>query len=112
MMTNEKKLEQLMLDLGFSEVLQGTDHIRQAVRLWNERPHMQISGEIYPALAAAANASPTQIERRMRHAIERAWQQGNPHTQREVFGWTYSAEMGRPRVGEVVARLARVSREN
>lgn len=111
-MTNEKKLEEMMLELGFSEVLQGTEHIRQAVVLWNKTPHMQLSGELYPAIAAAAAASAAQIERRMRHAIERAWQQGNPQLQREVFGWTYSAEMGRPRVGEVVARLARVCREN
>jgi two-component system response regulator (stage 0 sporulation protein A) len=111
-MLNEEKMDKMMLELGFPESLRGTQYLREAAVRWTRDPGQRITGELYPALAEAFNATPTQIERCMRHAIERAWQQGNPDAQRRIFGWTYSASMGRPRVGEFVARMARVCREN
>ena len=111
-MLNEAKMDEIMLELGFPENLRGTRYLRTAMEFWARDPGQQVTGELYPALAKAFDASPTQIERCMRHAIERAWEQGNPDAQRRVFGWSYSARMGRPRVGEFVARMARVCRED
>ena len=112
MMLNEEKLEQMMLELGFPENLRGTHYLREAAALWSRKPLQSITQELYPAIAEAHSAKPEQVERCMRSAIERAWQQGNPEVQRRIFGWTYSAQMGRPRVGEFVARIARVCNEN
>lgn len=110
-MLNERKLDEVMIELGFPENLRGTDYLRRAVAEWQRDPRQSLTKELYPGIAAAAGASPMQVERCMRHAIERAWQQGNPAAQRGIFGWTYSAQMGRPRVGEFVARVARVCDE-
>lgn len=111
-MINEAKMDEMMVELGFPENLRGTPYLRAAAALWDQDPCQQITGELYPALAKTFNATPSQVERCMRHAIERAWQQGNPEAHRRIFGWTYSASMGRPRVGEFVARIARVCHED
>lgn len=111
-MVNVEKMEHFMLELGFPENLRGTEYLRAATAEYAKNPTMQLVSELYPALAKAYNSSPSKIERCMRHAIERAWEQGNPAVQQQLFGWTYSARMGRPRVGEYIARMARICREN
>lgn len=110
-MINEAKLEQTMLELGFPEVLCGTDYLREAVRQY-AGGRTQIVNEVYPAVAKKFLSNPSRVERCMRHAIEAAWLRGNPDVQRSCFGWTISAGKGRPTVGECIARLARVCREN
>lgn len=111
-MLNEEKMDEIMVELGFPENLRGTGYLRRAAAEWLRNPGQSITKELYPSIGAECGASPIQVERCMRHAIERAWEQGNPDAQRRVFGWSYSARMGRPRVGEFVARIARVCREN
>jgi two-component system response regulator (stage 0 sporulation protein A) len=111
-MLNERKLDEIMIELGFPENLRGTDYLRRAAAEWLRDPGQSLTKDLYPGIAAAVGAESMQVERCMRHAIERAWQQGNPDMQRRIFGWTYSAQMGRPRVGEFVARIARVCNEN
>ena len=110
-MINEAKLDQIMLELGFSEVLMGTDYMREAVRLY-AAGMTQITSEIYPAVAVKFLTLPMRAERAMRHAIERAWGRGSLEAQKLYFGWSISADKGKPTVGECIARLARVCREN
>ena len=111
-MINEAKMDEMMIELGFPENLRGTQYLRAAAARWERDPGQQITGELYPALAEAFNASPTQLERCMRHAIECAWQRGSLDAQQRYFGWSISAAKGKPTVGECIARLARVCREN
>lgn len=110
-MINEAKMEQIMLELGHTENLSGTGYLRQAICLYEERAG-QMCGEIYPAIAQAVNASPTQVERNMRHSIEKAWNRGNIAAQQQYFGYSVSPDRGRPTVGEYVARMARLCHEN
>lgn len=110
-MINEAKLEQVMLELGFPEVLMGTDYLREAVRQY-AGGRTQITAEVYPSVALLYMTSPVRVERCIRHAIERAWERGNIDAQDRHFGWTVSLQKGRPTVGECIARLARICREN
>ena len=110
-MVNEAKMEQIMLELGHSENLTGTGFLRQAIGLYEERAR-QIAGEIYPAIAAAANATPSQVERNMRHSIEKAWSRGSTEAQLRYFGYSVNPDTGRPTVGEYIARMARLCHEN
>lgn len=110
-MINEAKLDQIMLELGFPEVLMGTDYLREAVRQY-AAGKTQIAMEVYPAVAEKVMSSPIRVERGMRHAIERAWERGSLDAQKRYFGWSISAAKGKPTVGECIARLARVCREN
>lgn len=110
-MINEAKLDQIMLELGFSEVLLGTDYLREAVRQY-DGGRTQIAMEVYPAVAEKFCSHPVRVERCIRHAIDSAWLRGNLEEQRRCFGWTISPERGKPTVGECIARLARICREN
>ena len=110
-MIYEAKLDQIMLELGFPEVLLGTDYLREAVRQY-AAGKTQIAMEVYPAVAEKVMSMPARVERAMRHAIERAWERGSLEAQQFYFGWSISAAKGRPTVGECIARLARICREN
>lgn len=110
-MINEAKMDQIMLELGFSEVLMGTDYLREAVRLY-AAGKTQVAMEVYPAVAEKVMSAPARVERAIRHSIERAWERGSLDAQQRYFGWSISAAKGKPTVGECIARLARVCREN
>ena len=109
MRINEQKLDEVLLDLGHDDFNWGTAHIREAVKLFE--PGMLMTKELYPAIAKAHHGSPARIERRMRHALEKAWSRGSGEARLKYFGFSNSPEPGRPTVGEYVARLARLCRD-
>lgn len=109
MKIDEKKLEAVMLELGHDDLNRGTEYLREAVELY--RPGVLLTRELYPALAKAHDSTPGGVERCMRHSIEKAWSRGSEAARLQYFGYSYDPETGRPRVGEYVARIARLCRE-
>ena len=109
-MKSNKILDEILLDLGHRENLNGTEFIRHAVAIY--KPGMAITKELYPAIAKAAGSTPQRVERSMRHSIETAWTRGDYMTQERYFGYSVDPERGKPTVGEYVARLARICNEN
>ena len=109
-MINEEKLEKVLLDLGYPELLSGTRYLREAVGLYV--PGMAITKELYPAVARLNGSTPSRIERAIRHATQTAWCRGSIMVQEMMFGSTINPETGIPTNGELVARLARVCDEN
>ena len=110
-MINEKKMDQIMLELGHTDNLLGTGYLRQAVGLYDAGTR-GITCELYPAVAAAVNATPSQVERNIRHSIEAAWNRGSYDAQQRYFGYSVNPASGRPTVAEYIARMARLCREN
>lgn len=109
-MINEKKVDEILLDLGYPEHLTGTQMVREAVRYY--RPGMSVTKELYPALAAAANSTPGRIERAIRHATASAWERHGYGTELKYFGNSLHPERGMPSNSELIARLERLCREN
>lgn len=99
-------LDQKMLWMGFREITSGTAMLRYAVDYWE--PGMSVTNELYPRVAKEFGSTPGRVERAMRHAIETAWDRGNPGTINACFGYSTSPEKGKPTVGEFVSRMARV----
>lgn len=110
-MINEEKLNKIMLELGFADVLSGTAYLREAVRLYASG-NTQIVYGIFPEVAGKFCTQAQRVERCIRHAIERAWVRGSVDAQGLYFGYTVDPAKGKPTVGECIARLARVCREN
>lgn len=110
-MINEEKMDNVLLELGHDDFNRGTAYIRQALRCYDCGGRM-MTKEIYPAVARAAGSTSARVERCMRHAIEKAWSRGSIEAQRKWFGYSIDPERGTPTVGEYVARLARICREN
>jgi two-component system response regulator (stage 0 sporulation protein A) len=104
------KIDDVLLELGHSDNLLGTEYIRTGVALYERGVSM--TKELYPAIAKAYATTPSRVERAMRHSIEKAWERGSFEVQTRYFGYSVDPETGRPRVGEYLARLARICREN
>ena len=99
-------LDQKMVWMGFREITSGTSMLRYAVGYWE--PGMSMTNELYPRVAKEFGSTPGRVERAMRHAIETAWDRGDPGTINACFGYSTSPEKGKPTVGEFVSRMARV----
>ena len=110
-MINEQKMDDLLLELGHDDFNRGTGYIREGVRHYDAGCRM-MTKEIYPAIAKAHGTRATAIERMMRHSIEKAWSRNDMEAQVKWFGSSIDPERGKPTVGEYVARLARICREN
>ena len=109
-MVNKQKVDNMLLELGFPEHLQGTQMLRLAVSEY--RPGMAIVKELYPAIAAACNSTPSRTERAIRHAIESVWRHGSAMEQYKYFGSSVDPERGKPVNGHLIARLAYLANED
>lgn len=61
---------------------------------------------LYPLLAEKQHTSPTAVERRIRNVIESTWLHGDLQAQSELFGFTVSAERGKPTNAEFLSLLS------
>ena len=109
-MVNERKMDDILLELGHDDFNRGTAYIRQAVQMY--RPGIGMTKELYPGLARAVDSTPARVERCMRHSIEKAWGRNDFQTQLKYFGWSVDPDKGKPTVGEYVARLHKLCRES
>lgn len=109
-MINEKKLDEVMLELGHRDNIKGTEYLRIGASIYDRKA--SLTRELYPAIAAAANSTASRVERAMRHSINSAWGRGSYEAQRKYFGYSVDPEKGCPTVGEYLARIARVCSED
>lgn len=65
-----KKIEKILLEMGVPASVKGFDFITEAVMLLNENPFMQITKELYPAIAKKHETIGARVERAIRHAFE------------------------------------------
>lgn len=107
-MVNEQKMDEMLLELGHDDFNRGTAYLREAIKMY--KPGMGMTKEVYPAVAKRYGSTASRAERCMRHSIEKAWSRGSLTARMKYFGFSYSLEMGRPTVGEYIARVARLSR--
>lgn len=102
---NENRMETAMRALGFRDNLTGTEMLRIAIREYT--PGMQVTKELYPMIANRVGSTPGRVERAMRHAIESAFDRGDPLVVEGIFGYTLSPNKGKPTNWEFVSRMAR-----
>ena len=66
----------------------------------------QITKQLYPEIASRFSTTPSRVERAIRHAIEVAWARGQVDTVENIFGYTVSANKGKPTNSEFIAMIA------
>lgn len=108
-MEKQKKMDEVMLDLGYPEHLLGTRYIRQAVATY--RPGQSFTRELYPAIARACDTTPSRVERAMRHATATAFRRCDYQTELKYFGNSIDPDRAAPTNQELIARLWKVVNE-
>lgn len=97
-MIKENKLEQI----GFKEKHKGTRYIYDAIEILSSRSveernsKVQLTIDLYPKIAEKNNVKHANVERSIRHAIEKAWENGL----KEEF--SRRGKMSRPKSGELI----------
>ena len=103
----------MLLDIGVPEHIKGHRYLVRAIRLAVQDPELveAITKGLYPAVAQAFNATPSRVERAIRHAIEIALNRCDLDTLNRYFGNTMSPSKGKPTNGEFIARISNAVRQ-
>lgn len=67
---------------------------------------------LYPEIAAAHETTPSRVERGIRHAIERIWDNCDPDDLKKFFGNSVSYYRGRPSNSAFMSRMVDLLRRN
>ena len=65
-----------------------------------------ITKKLYPSIGEKYNTTASKVERAIRHAIEVAWNRGDPAVLNEMFGYTIDADRGKPTNSEFIAMIS------
>ena len=88
--------------------IKGYQFLREAIIMSVKNIEMinQVTKLLYPDIANKYNTTPSRVERAIRHAIEVAWGRGDPKVTESIFGYTVSADKGKPTNSEFIAMIA------
>ncbi len=94
--------------LGVPAHIKGYQYIRDAITMVIEDMDAinSITKILYPTVAKHYNTTPSRVERAIRHAIEVAWDRGNPDVLNDLFGYTILSSKGKPTNSEFIAMIA------
>ena len=65
-----------------------------------------VTKQLYPSVAKKYETTSSRVERAIRHAIEVAWNRGNPDILNDLFGYTISNGKGKPTNSEFIALIS------
>ncbi|NLN14984.1 MAG: sporulation transcription factor Spo0A [Tissierellia bacterium] len=104
----EGRITQIIQEIGIPAHIKGYQYIREAINMVIEDMDYlgAVTKELYPAVAAKFNTTPSRVERAIRHAIEVAWNRGKIETLNKIFGYTVSNSKGKPTNSEFIALIA------
>lgn len=95
-------------ELGVPAHVKGYHYLRDAIIMVVNDVNLLggITKELYPAIAAKYNTTPSRVERAIRHAIELAWDRGSVEAFTKFFGYTINRAKGKPTNSEFIAMVA------
>lgn len=104
----EALVTNIIHEVGVPAHIKGYQFLREAIiRVINNIDLInQITKELYPEIAEKYDTTPSRVERAIRHAIEVAWGRGNQEVVQSIFGYTISANKGKPTNSEFIAMIA------
>lgn len=108
-MKNYKEaITSIIKELGIPAGLNGYHYIRYAIELVMHDISLinSITTTLYPAVAQEFNTTPARAERCIRHAIETGWFRANEDFAMQLFGYSVSADKGKPTNREFIATVA------
>ena len=104
----EALVTNIIHEVGVPAHIKGYQYLREAIiMVINDIDVInQITKCLYPQIANKFHTTPSRVERAIRHAIEVAWGRGEQKTVENIFGYTISAEKGKPTNSEFIAMIS------
>ena len=104
----ETNITAYIQQLGVPAHIKGYQYIRDAITMVIDDMDTinSITKLLYPTVAKHYNTTASRVERAIRHAIEVAWDRGNPEVLNEFFGYTILGSKGKPTNSEFIALIA------
>lgn len=101
-------LSRLLHEIGVPAHLLGYRYLRRAIEMVIDNVGLlsAMTKDLYPTIAREQGATPSRVERAIRHAIDVAWGRGDTACLRSIFGNTVHHERGKPTNSEFIAMLA------
>lgn len=96
----------MLLTLGISTKLRGYGYLREAILETMRCPGQMVTKELYPKVGKMCNASAVQVERSVRSAIDKAWQQRSDEIWSRYFPGSPEGKMDRPTNSVFISCLA------
>jgi two-component system response regulator (stage 0 sporulation protein A) len=94
--------------MGIPAHIKGYQYVRSSIIMCikNNDAINSITKSLYPSIAQKFTTTPSRVERAIRHAIEVAWDRGDPKILNSFFGFTISGTKGKPTNSEFIAMVA------
>ena len=96
----------MLLALGVSTKLRGYGYLREAIAETVHNPGQMVTKELYPKVGKLCDATPTQVERSIRSAIAKAWQQRDEAIWRQIFRTSPGNVLERPTNAVFISGIA------
>ena len=104
----ESQVTEIIHRIGVPAHIKGYQYLRTAIMMTIEDNDLinAVTKVLYPAVAKKYQTTSSRVERAIRHAIEVAWDRGNPDVLNELFGYTIQGSKGKPTNSEFIALIA------
>lgn len=96
----------LLMRLGVPPKRAGYRYLREAIPIMARNPHLSITKELYPAVAALCQSDGNNVEHSIRSAIHTAWERRDDRLWRLYFPPDPSGHIPRPTNAGFILRLA------
>ena len=104
----EAMVTNIIHEVGIPAHIKGYQYLRNAIIMAVDDLDIinSITKELYPTVADNFSTTPSRVERAIRHAIEVAWDRGDPDVLNAFFGYTIANAKGKPTNSEFIAMIA------
>jgi len=104
----ETMVTEIIHEIGIPAHIKGYQYLRNAIMLVVDNLDVinSITKTLYPTVAQNFRTTPSRVERAIRHAIEVAWDRGDPEVLNSIFFYTIATAKGKPTNSEFIAMIA------
>ena len=104
----ETMVTKVIHEVGVPAHIKGYRYLRDSIMMTVNNMEIinSITKLLYPTVAKLYSTTPSRVERAIRHAIEVAWDRGEPETLNRYFGYTIASGKGKPTNSEFIAMIA------
>lgn len=98
---------EMLRRVGIPAHVKGYEYLKKAISLCQQdKSYIEaVTKQLYPTIAKEFGTTGSRVERAIRRAIELGYNRGDPEMLNHIFGYTISAQRGKPTNSEFIATL-------